>query len=427
MILIKDGRLVDPLSKTDEIRDIVLEGDIIKYIGKFHRSEEYEKIIEAKGCVVAPGLVDVHVHFRDPGYTYKEDMESGEKAAFAGGFTTVVSRSNTKPIVDNPETVDYIVKKASERKLHVYTTAAITKGFENKELTDMETLKAHGCVGFTNDAAAIMDERLMIDAMKLCEKLNVPISVHDQNPNLIGVLGINEGKISKAMGIAGSSNVAEDVLVARDCMLALHTGCTVVIQHVSTAASVYQLKMAQRMGAKVIAEVTPHHFSLTEEEVLKMGTDAKMDPPLRTSEDRFAILEGLRDGTISIIASDHAPHSREEKDKDFAQAPCGIIGLETALPVAVTYLVKKGHLTMWKLIEKMSLNPAQLYNLDAGYIAEGARANIVIFNEEESFVVDKFYSKSDSSPFKGKRLYGKVLYTICDGEIVFDAEGKGFH
>lgn len=420
MILIKDGRLVDPRSRTDEVRDIVIDGDTILHIGKFHRSEEYETIIEAKGCVVAPGLVDVHVHFRDPGFTYKEDMESGERAAFAGGFTTVVSRTNTNPIVDTPDVVDYIVDKAKERKIHLYTTAAITKGFENKELTDMKELKNHGAVGFTNDAAAIMDERLMIAAMKACEKLNVPISVHDQNPNLIDHLGINEGKISRKLGISGSPNVAEDTLVARDCMLALHTGCTVVIQHVSTAASVYQLRMAQRMGAKVIAEVTPHHFSLTEETVLTKGTDAKMDPPLRTKEDRFAILEGLRDGTISIIASDHAPHSREEKNLPFEEAPCGIIGLETALPVAVTYLVKKGHLTMWKLIEKMSLNPARLYNLDAGYIEEGAKANIVIFNEEESYVVDHFYSKSDSSPYRGERLFGKIKYTICDGEIVYD-------
>ncbi len=419
MILIKDGRLVDPQSKTDEIRDIVIDEGRIKHIGKFHRSEEYETIIEAKGCVVAPGLVDVHVHFRDPGFTYKEDMESGERAAFAGGFTTVVCRANTDPIVDSPEVVDYIMEKAAERKLHIYTTAAITKGFENKELTDMETLKAHGAVGFTNDAAAIMDERLMIAAMQEGQRLNVPISVHDQNLNLIGVLGLNEGAVSAQMGLNGSPNMAEDMLVARDCMLAVHTGCTVVIQHVSTEGSVEQLRLAQRMGAKVLAEVTPHHFSLTEKEVLRKGTNAKMDPPLRTSADRYAVLGGLRDGTISIIASDHAPHSREEKDCSFPEAATGIIGLETALPVGVTYLVKKGHLTMWKLIEKMSLNPAQLYNLDAGYIAEGARADIVIFNEEESYIVDGFQSKSANSPYLGERLYGKVKYTICNGEIVY--------
>ena len=420
MILIKDGRLVDPLSRTDEVRDIVIEDDTVKYIGKFHRSDGYERIIEAKGCVVAPGLVDVHVHFRDPGLEYKEDMESGEKAAFAGGFTTVVCRTNTEPIVDNTEVLDYVVEKAHKRKLHIYSTAAITKGFQNKELTDMEQLKVHGAVGFTNDAAAIMDDRLMIKAMKECERLKVPISVHDENINLIGNLGINEGKISKEMGVEGSPNMAEDTMVARDCMLALHTGSTVVIQHVSTEASVEQLRMAQKMGAHVLAEVTPHHFSLTEDEIRTMGTNAKVDPPLRTNRDRFALLEGLRDGTISIIASDHAPHSKEEKEKDFLEAPSGIIGLETALPVAVTYLVKKGHLTMWKLIEKMSLNPAQLYNLDAGYIKEGGKANIVIFNEEESYVVDGFWSKSENSPYKGKELFGKVLYTICDGEIVYE-------
>lgn len=420
MILIKDGRLVDPLSRTDEIRDIVIEDGMVKNIGKFHKSDEYERIIDAKGCVVAPGLVDVHVHFRDPGFEYKEDMESGEKAAFAGGFTTVVCRTNTEPIVDNIEVLDYIVEKAKKRKLHIYSTAAITRGFQNKELTDMEQLKKHGAVGFTNDAAAIMDDKLMIQAMKECERLQVPISVHDENSNLIGNIGINEGKIAQEMEIEGSPSMAEDTMVARDCMLALHTGSTVVIQHVSTEASVQQLRMAQKMGAHVLAEVTPHHFSLTEDAVREAGTNAKVDPPLRTGRDRFALLEGLRDGTISIIASDHAPHSREEKEQDFLKAPSGVIGLETALPVAVTYLVKKGHLTMWKLIEKMSLNPAQLYNLDAGYIKEGHPANIVIFNEEESYVVEEFYSKSQNSPYIGKELYGKVLYTICDGEIVYE-------
>lgn len=424
MILIKDGRLVDPLSKTDEIRDLVIDGDLVKYIGKFHRSEEYERIIEAKGCIVAPGLVDVHVHFRDPGFEYKEDMESGERAAFAGGFTTVVCRTNTNPIVDNTKVLDYVVEKASKRKLHIYSTAAITKGFENKELTDMEQLKAHGAVGFTNDAAAIMDVNLMIRAMQECERLAVPISVHDEHPELVGVLGINEGKISEELKITGSPNMAEDTMVARDCMLALHTGCTVVIQHVSTEASVQLIRMAQKMGAKMLAEVTPHHLSLTEDAIHKFGADAKVDPPLRTSRDRFALLEGLRDGTITIIASDHAPHSREEKDSGLLDAPTGIIGLETALPVCVTYLVKKGHLTMWKLIEKMSLNPAQLYNLDAGYIAEGCKANIVIFNEEESFSADHFESKSDSSPYRGEWLFGKIKYTICDGQIVYESEER---
>lgn len=421
MILIKDGRVVDPKSKTDEVRDIVIDGDTIINIGKFHRSEEYSQIIEAKGLVVAPGLVDVHVHFRDPGYTDKEDMISGEAAAFAGGYTTVVCRANTNPIIDSVESLNMVLEKAKQRKIHIYTTAAITKNFENKELTDMALLKEHGAVGFTNDAAAIMDEHLMLKAMRECERLNVPISVHDEDPTFIKCLGINEGKVSQQLGIPGSPNLAEDIMVARDCMLALHSGSVVVIQHISTGTSVMLIRMAQKLGAKVLAEVTPHHFSLTEEEVLKSGTFAKVDPPLRTNKDRFEILEGLRDGTLSIIACDHAPHTTADKDKPFEEAASGISGLETALPLAITHLVRKGHLTMWKLIEKMSTNPAKLYNLDAGYICEGAKANLVIFSETESFTVteDMFHSKSHCSPLLGQTLYGKVKYTICDGELVY--------
>ena len=271
MILIKDGRLIDPKTNLDEIRDVVIDGGIIKNIGKFHVDDSYEKVINAKGKIVAPGLIDTHVHFRDPGATYKEDMESGEQAAIHGGFTTVICRANTNPIVDNPETLKYVLDKASHGKIHIYTTAAITKGLGNEELTNMEELIHLGAIGFSNDAAAIMNEQLMIDAMKEADRLNVPITVHEKNPHFVYNAGINEGAISKQLNLKGSPNVAEDILVARDCMLALYTGATVTIQHISSGNSVRIIRMAKDMGAHVLAEVTPHHFSLTEDAVLTLS------------------------------------------------------------------------------------------------------------------------------------------------------------
>lgn len=427
MILIKDGRLIDPKTNLDEIRDVVIDGGIIKNIGKFHVDDSYEKVINAKGKIVAPGLIDTHVHFRDPGATYKEDMESGEQAAIHGGFTTVICRANTNPIVDNPETLKYVLDKASHGKIHIYTTAAITKGLGNEELTNMEELIHLGAIGFSNDAAAIMNEQLMIDAMKEADRLNVPITVHEKNPHFVYNAGINEGAISKQLNLKGSPNVAEDILVARDCMLALYTGATVTIQHISSGNSVRIIRMAKDMGAHVLAEVTPHHFSLTEDAVLTCGTMAKMDPPLRTKKDRFEIIEGLKDGTIEIIASDHAPHTDEEKNTTFDKAPLGVIGLETSLALGVTNLVRRGHLSMLGLLEKMTVNPAKLYHLDAGYICEGGRADLVIFDESECFTVEKekFASKSSNSPFIGQKLYGKIKYTICNGEILYsDSDGQ---
>lgn len=357
MILIKDGRLIDPKTNLDEIRDVVIDGGIIKNIGKFHVDDSYEKVINAKGKIVAPGLIDTHVHFRDSGATYKEDMESGEQAAIHGGFTTVICRANTNPIVDNPETLKYVLDKASHGKIHIYTTAAITKGLGNEELTNMEELIHLGAIGFSNDAAAIMNEQLMIDAMKEADRLNVPITVHEKNPHFVYNAGINEGAISKQLNLKGSPNVAEDILVARDCMLALYTGATVTIQHISSGNSVRIIRMVKDMGAHVLAEVTPHHFSLTEDAVLTCSTMAKMDPPLRTKKDRFEIIEGLKDGTIEIIASDHAPHTDEEKNTTFDKAPLGVIGLETSLALGVTNLVRRGHLSMLGLLEKMTVNP----------------------------------------------------------------------
>ena len=424
MILIKDGRLIDPKRGIDDVLDILIEGKKIKKIGKYQRSDDYERIIEAKGMIVSAGLVDVHVHFRDPGFTYKEDIASGARAAAKGGYTTVVCMANTKPAVDNEDTIRYILEEGEKTGIHVLTCAAVTNGLKGKELTDMEALKACGAAGFTDDGIPMMDEKLVKQAMEEARRLDVPISFHEEDPAFIENNGINQGEVSKTLGIGGSPALAEDVLVARDCMLALHTGAKVNIQHISSQNSVKMVRLAKEMGAHVTAEVTPHHFSLNEDAVLKYGTLAKMNPPLRTRMDRYEIIEGIKDGTIDIIATDHAPHSKEEKDRPLTEAPSGIIGLETALALGITKLVRKGHVTIMQLMALMSLNPAKLYGLDRGYIDEGADADLVIFSEGERWKVESFASKSSNSPFLGEEMYGKVKYTICAGKIVYE-DGAG--
>lgn len=420
MILIKNGRLVDPLSKRDEVVDIVIEKDKIKEIGKNLNQDGVEYIIDATGCVVAPGLIDIHVHFRDPGFTYKEDIFTGAEAAAKGGFTTVICMANTNPIVDNEETLKYILDKAKKAKIKILQAAAITKEFKGKELVDMKKLKELGVVGFTDDGLPIKDSKLVMEAMEKAKELDMPLSFHEEDPSLIKSPGVNEGKVSKELKVGGAPNVAEDVLVARDCMLALKTNAKISIQHISSGNSVDLVRFAKSLGAKVTAEATPHHFSITEEAVLKHKTLAKMNPPVRTEKDKEKIIEGLKDNTIEIIATDHAPHSKEEKERELTKAPSGIIGLETSLALGVTNLVKKGHLTLLKLLEKMTINPANFYKLDAGTIEEGKFADLVIFDENEEWIVsEKFASKANNTPFIGEKLYGKVKYTICNGKIVY--------
>lgn len=419
MILIQGGRMIDPIKKVEQVGDVVIRDGKIDGIGVYENDGRYEQVINASGCVIAPGLVDVHVHFRDPGLTYKEDILTGANAAAAGGFTTVICMANTKPTVDNIDTLQYVIEQAKKTGIHVLASASISKGLKGETLTDMAALKEAGAVGFTDDGIPLMNGKLLQQAMEQAAKLGLPISLHEEDPCFIKHNGINHGSVSEKLEIYGSPSVAEDSLVARDCMIALDTGAKVNIQHISSAKAVEAVRLAKKMGANVYAEVTPHHFTLTEDAVLKYGTLAKMNPPLRTEADRQALIQGLQDGTIDMIATDHAPHSREEKSKALTEAPSGIIGLETALALGTTELVEKGYLTLPELIEKMSLNPARLYGLDCGKMEEGAKADLVIFHPKESFTVEKFYSKSANSPFIGWKLKGKIHYTICDGKIVY--------
>lgn len=420
MILIKDGRVVDPKTGMDETLDIKIQGDKIIGIGKYQRSEEYERIINAKGKIVGPGLIDAHVHFRDPGFTYKEDVQSGCEAAAAGGFTTVICMANTKPVADNEETFIYLKNKAEQAKIRVLNAAAVSEKFEGKKLTDMEKLKKLGAVGFTDDGLPLADALLVEKAMKEAKRLDIPLSFHEEDPMFILSPGINQGKISKALGVGGAHALAEETMVSRDCLLALHTGATINIQHISSGVSAAIVRFMKQLGADIYAEVTPQHFSLTEECVLEKGTLAKVNPPIRTESDRYELIKAMKDNTIEIIATDHAPHSAEEKNQPLEKAPSGMIGLETALALGITNLVRKGHLTMIHLLEKMTVKPAQLYHLDSGYLAVGGKADLVIFNERERFTVGSFHSKSQNSPFIGMELCGKIKYTICGGTIVYE-------
>ena len=423
MILIKNGRVIDPAKGTDDVMDMVIDGGKIKAMGHYPENGEYETVIDASGLTVGPGLIDVHVHFRDPGLTYKEDIGTGAAAAKKGGFTTVVTMANTKPPVDSEETVRYVLEEGKKTGIHVLPAACVSVGMKGQELTDMDALKAAGAVGFTDDGIPLMDQKLVRQAMLKAKELDVPLSFHEEDPAFISENGIHAGEAAKALGIQGSPALAEDALVARDCMLALHTGASVNIQHISSVNSVRMVKLAKELGADVTAEVTPHHITLTESAVLERGAMAKMNPPLRTEKDRLGIIEGIRDGSIDMIATDHAPHSAEEKAVEPVwKAPSGIIGLETALALAVTNLVKPGHLTMVQLMEKMSLNPAKLYRFDKGSVAEGADADLVIFDENERWTVteDDVASKSHNTPFIGAELYGRVKYTICGGRIVYE-------
>lgn len=421
MKLIKGGRIIDPANLVDKIADILIDDSgKISAIGDFEANASYETVIDANGCIVAPGFIDVHVHFRDPGLTYKEDITTGAAAAAAGGYTTVICMANTKPPVDSVDTLTELVAREKELPIHVLQTANVTMGMGGKELTDMEALLAAGAVGFTDDGVPIADEKLLVKALAKCRELDVPISLHEEDPALMFSAGVNKGSVSDKLGLGGAPDTAEYVLAARDVMLNSKIGAKLDIQHISSGVTVETLRFAKQMGINVYGEVTPQHLAATEELVLSKGSLARVNPPLRTEADRQSLIKGLADGTIDMIATDHAPHSSEEKSKPVSQAPSGMIGLETALGLVITSVVRTGQVPIDTVIKALTVNPAGLYKLDAGTLSAGAEADIVIFDPEEKWTVpETFRSKATNSPFIGMELYGRVKTTLCGGRVVY--------
>ncbi|MDR1606462.1 MAG: dihydroorotase [Streptococcaceae bacterium] len=421
MKLIKNGRVIDPKTAFDGQADIMIDGHKIVKIGA-NLSAEAATVIDATGKIVAPGLIDVHVHFREPGQTHKEDIHTGSLAAARGGFTTVVMMANTNPTVSTVETLTEVLASANREAIHVKSVATITKGFDGQNLTDFEALLAAGAVGFSDDGIPFTDAGRVRAAMQAAAKFDTILSLHEEDPQLTGVLGINDGAVAHKCGVTGAPAVSEYSMVARDAMLALDTKARVNFQHLSSGESVDVVRFAKSLGAHVSAEVTPQHFSITEAAILTHGTKAKLNPPLRRESDIKKLIAGLQDGTIDVIATDHAPHTEAEKAQDIIKAPSGMTGLETSLSLGLTHLVAPGHLSLMALLEKMTINPAQLYRFDAGYLAENGPADLVIFDADAvRQVADDFASKASNTPFIDQHLQGVIAYTICDGEIVYQA------
>lgn len=421
MKLIKNGRVIDPKSQFDAIADILIDGQKIIAIGQ-DLVREGAEIIDATDKIVAPGLIDIHVHFREPGQMHKEDIHTGSLAAAHGGFTTVVMMANTNPTVSTVETLTEVLSSAARESIHVKSVATITDKFDGQTLTNFEALLDAGAVGFSDDGIPFTDAGQVRRAMQKAAAFDTVLALHEEDPQLTGVLGINDGAIAHQCGVTGAPTVSEYSMVARDAMLALDTKARVHFQHLSAGESVDVIRFAKSLGAQVTAEVTPQHFSITEDAILTHGTNAKLNPPLRRTSDIKKMIVGLQDGTIDVIATDHAPHTHAEKDQEITKAPSGMTGLETSLSLGLTHLVAPGHLSLMSLLEKMTSNPAQVLRLDAGYLAEDGPADLVIFDADAvREVTNDFASKSSNSPFVGAQLQGVITYTICDGEIVYQA------
>ncbi len=439
-ILIKNGRVINPATKMDEVADVLVQDGVVSGIDKDIKAKA-DREIDAKGCFVMPGFIDMHVHLRDPGFEQKEDIKTGCAAAAHGGFTTVLAMPNTKPVVDNPDVVNYVHNKAKTvGVVNVIQVGAVTKGQKGEELADIEGMAKAGIKAISEDGKSVMNAELYREGMEQAAKLGLAVLAHCEDINLVNGGVMNSDANAKELGLKGITNSVEDIIVARDIMLCRDTGVKLHLCHCSTADSVKMVKHAKMEGIKVTAEVCPHHFTLTSDDIHKIeptmdaekkvaieadaDTNYKMNPPLRTKADVEALKEGLRDDIMDVIATDHAPHTFEEKNTSMKKAPFGIVGLETAASLTYTELVEAGYLTPMQMAEKMSYNPARIIEIDKGDIQPGKAADIVIFDPEKVYTIDKnkFASKGKNTPFHGRKVKGKVRMTLVGGHVVYEED-----
>ncbi len=420
-ILIKHGRVLDPDTRKDGIYDVLTEDGVIRKVAP-EIEEPADQVLEAEGCWVMPGLIDLHVHLRDPGLTHKETVETGAAAAAHGGITTIVAMPNTKPVVDDEHKVSYVHNKAKSCTLvHVLQAGAVTKGQKGEELADIEKMAAAGAPAISEDGKSVMNSGLYRKAMKIAAQCGIPVLAHCEDINLVEGGVVNADPAMEKLGLKGISNAVEDVITARDIMLAKETGARLHLCHCSTADSVRMVAEAKKEGLPVTAEVCPHHFTLSTEDISGPDTNYKMNPPLRTRADVEALRQGLKDNIMDVISTDHAPHSAQEKAQSMEKAPFGIVGLETSVALTITELVEPGILTPMQMAEKMSYNPAKVLGIDKGSLAEGKPADITIIDPDAEYVIDTrtFFSKGKNTPFNGKKVKGLVRATICDGKIAY--------
>lgn len=421
-LLIKHGRVVDPVSGTVSIQDLYIENGKVVQLEKDIR-QEADQVIDADGLVVCPGLVDMHVHLRDPGLTYKEDIFTGTAAAAHGGVTSVACMANTDPVVDTPEQVRYVKDKAAQANgVHVYPIAAVSMGMRGEEPSDADALKKAGAIALSDDGCNVDNANLMRDVMIHAKRLEMPVLCHCEDTTMVEGRAVNEGSVSRQLWLEGRPAIAEEIMVMRDAMLAEETGAHVHICHVSTAKSVDIIRRMKKRGVAITCETCPQYFTLTEDEILTQGSMARVNPPLRTAKDIKGIIAGLKDGTIDAIATDHAPHSAEEKSRPLTRAPSGMVGLETSLAITLTELYHTGKMKLPEIIKRMTYTPASILRLSSkGRLSLGSDADITIFDPEEVWTIDpeQFASKARNTPFAGREVKGKVKYTIVGGNLIY--------
>ncbi len=424
--LIRNGYVIDPASGVEGTYDVLIDGDRIGRVAKNLAAEASRdtEVIDVSGCYVMPGFIDLHVHLREPGFEYKETIRTGSLAAAAGGFTTICPMPNTKPATDSAEMIGRVLEQAAKEGIvHILPIGAVTLGQEGKELTDIAAMTKAGAVALSEDGKSVMDTALYAEGMRRAAHCNIPVFAHCEDKSLVGNGVINAGKKAQELGLPGISNAVEDIITARDILLAKETGVRLHLCHCSTRDSVKMIALAKEEGLKVTGEVCPHHFTLSEEDIPGDNADYKMNPPLRSLEDVVALKEAIGKGIIDVISTDHAPHSKEEKEKSFREAPFGIVGLETAFALTMTELVEKGYLTPGQMVEKLSVNPARILGCDKGRIGEGCIADLVIADPGQEYVIDRssFFSKGKNTPFDGRRVRGRILYTFVGGKLVYES------